>query len=144
MTAQPYAASSFGFFQLTLLAFSAGAPQAALNRAFNPGYSSGHCPLPAATPCAPDITPLYQLISQPQTNFDLAGKFHRISYGTFPQGTFCDSSNSCTATSWQIEWSRVISLFNRTGNGYILGTPAISAIVSNGDTTYAPQNPNAR
>jgi hypothetical protein len=144
MTAQPYASSSFGFFQLTLLAFSAGAPQAALNRAFNPGYSSGHCPLPAATPCAPDITPLYQLISQPQTNFDLAGKFHRISYGTFPQGTFCDSSNSCTTTSWQIEWSRVINLFNRTGNGYTLGTPAISAIVSNGDTTYAPQNPNAR
>jgi hypothetical protein len=144
MTAQPFASSSFGFFQLTLLAFSAGAPQVALNQAFNPGYSSGHCPLPSGTPCA-TITPLYQLISQPQTNFDLAGRFHRISYGTFPAGTFCESTNSCNNTRWQIEWSQVINLFNRTGNGYTLASPIpISTIVSNGDALYAPQNPNAR
>jgi hypothetical protein len=143
MTAQPYASSSFGFFQLTLLAFSPG-PQVALNRAFNPGYSSGHCPLPATTPCATDITPLYQLISQPQTNFDLAGRFHHISYGTLPASTFCENTNSCTNVKWQGEWSQVINLFNRKGNGYTLDSVGISAIVSDGDVRYAPQNPNAR
>jgi len=136
MTAQPYASSSYGFFQLTLLAFSRGSKQVQLNQVFNPGYSSAQsCPIAA---CAP-ITPIYQLLTQPQTNFDLAGKFHRLSYGTFGPRAFCDMTNSCNTALWQREWTQVMNFFNSDGNGY---TGFISDIVKNGDNSFAPQNPN--
>ena len=136
MTAQPYASSSYGFFQLTLLAFSRGSKQVQLNQVFNPGYSSAQsCPIAA---CAP-ITPIYQLLTQPQTNFDLAGKFHRLSYGTFGPRAFCDMTNSCNTALWQREWTQVMNFFNSDGNGYM---GFISDIVKNGDSFFAPQNPN--
>jgi hypothetical protein len=94
MTAQPYASSSYGLLQFSLLAFSQGSQQVKLNSIFNPGYAQT-CPA-AAQPCAPyGNTPLYQLLTQPQTNFNLGAAFHRQSYEAFPANTFCDGTNSC-------------------------------------------------
>jgi hypothetical protein len=138
MTGQPYASSSYGLFQLTLVAFSPG-PQAQLNTVFNPGYSTT-CP-PTAT-CIQPITPIYQLIVMPQTNFDLAGTFHRLSYAQLAGlNAFCDNTTPsvCNQALWQTEWTQIIHRFNINGNGYT-GLP--SGIVTNGDTVYAPQNPN--
>jgi hypothetical protein len=87
--------------------------------------------------CTPTITPVYNLVSQPQTNFDLAAHFHRLSYqGTTDRTVLCEQSNTCNQTLWQKEWSTIIQKYNSNSPGYGL------AIVTNGDGQYAPQNPN--
>jgi len=148
MTTQPYASSSYGFFQLTLLPFTAGSSQVQLNKVFNPGYTTT-CPI--AKDCASTITPLYQLITQPQTNFDLAGSFHVLSLKALKannQIAPCQPDN-CGGGLWQEQWTQVINQFNAKGRGYtysvikgLKGIIGLSDIVSKGESVFAPQNPN--
>ena len=154
MTSQPYASSSYGLLQLTLLAFAPG-PQVKLNQVFNPGYSSpANCPS-AAGACVQPATPIFQLLTQPQTNFNLAANFHRLSYQALVKTAgFCDQTNSCNDAAWQSEWTQVINQYNSTGNGYtysyvvskkpkvvIPGGLIVSDIVNNGARSCTPQSP---
>jgi len=138
MTSQPYASSSYGFFQLTLLPFTPG-PRIQLNQAFNPGYSTASsCPIQN---CVFPMKTLYQLLAQPQTNFDLAGNYHKLSLKTLvSQGKLTDCRpNNCNTAVWQLEWTEIIREFNRPGNGY---GGFVSQIVSDGDLIYAARNPS--
>jgi hypothetical protein len=138
MTSQPYASSSYGLFQLTLLPFTPG-PRVQLNQVFNPGYSTpSSCPIQN---CATAVTPLYQLLTQPQTNFDLAGQFHRLSLqNLIGKAKLKDCRpNNCNTDVWQVQWTQIIHEFNPSGNGY---GGFVSQIVNNGDAVYAPRNPS--
>ena len=140
MTAQPYASSSYGLLQLTLLAFGPGL-QVKLNRVFNPGYSSGQsCPA-AARPCAPyGTTPLYQLLTQPQANFNLGGNFHFLTLSAEQSSglSLCGISNRiCNESQWEQQWSQIINQYNVNGPAYSGST---SLIVKNGATKYAPKD----
>jgi hypothetical protein len=139
-----------GLLQLTLLAFLPG-PQVKLNQVFNPGFAQ--CPSTAGG-CAQE-NPIFQLLTQPQTNFNVAANFHRLSYaGLAPSAGFCDQSNSCNEAAWQSEWTQVINQYNTGGNGYtydfivskkpkvvIPGGLIVSGIVNNGALNCTPQSP---
>ncbi len=120
---QPYASSSYGFLQFTLLPFDPSTTNGQqLTAAFNPSQ-----------------TALYQLVTQLETNFSLAAIYHSQSFNTLlsrPKTTFvpCGPTN-CNEAKWEAEWISVFKLYN--------GSPAYAngTIVKEGAQNYTPVAP---
>jgi hypothetical protein len=117
MTSQPYASSSYGFLQLTLLPFGQGTQ---FTQAFDPSSSA---------------TPIYQLLTLVGKNFDLAAHYHQITLSQSPSLRLCSSTN-CNENLWEQEWTEIIKNYNKNGVGYADG-----GIVQNGAKNYAPREP---
>lgn len=118
ITSQPYA-SSYGFLQLSLIPFDSTNKGLRLTQAFNPS-----------------TRPIYQLMTQPATTFDLAGHFHQLSFAAvYPNSPPC-TTNSCNEVLWEQEWTSVFLSYNPQGAGYADGK-----IIEDGASKYAPQEP---
>lgn len=137
LATRPYASSSYGLLQFTLLPFdpvySGDATRAGLlNSVFNPSNS-----------------PIYSLAAYPDLNFKLAGNFHastftgllgkQNAYKLPPGVTFnpC-TSISCNESMWVQEWTQVFSFYNAKKAGYSL-TVSTPTIVPTGESKYVPQ-----
>lgn len=117
ITSQPYASSSYGLLQLTLLPFDNSDKGKELKAVFDPSS-----------------TAIYQLIKQSGTNFDLAGHFHNNTYSSGTVSLPCASG--CNEKLWEQEWGGVIQIYNSTkNNGYGQG------VVTDGVKSYAPAEP---
>ena len=119
---QPYASSSYGFLQFTLLPFDLSTQKGQqLTAAFDPSQ-----------------TALYQLVTQLETNFSLAALYHSQSFSTLLKNpkTFvpCTPTN-CNEAKWEAQWISVFKLYN--------GSPAYAngTIVKEGAQNYTPVAP---
>ena len=117
MTSQPYASSSYGFLQLTLLPFDQSPKGLKLTAAFNPS-----------------ATPIYQLMTLVGKNFDLAAHFNQI---TFSKTTPLCGSTNCNESLWEKEWAPVIQIYNSSTKNTGYG----AAVVKSGVDDYAPSEP---
>jgi len=125
ITAQPYASSSFGFLQFTLLAFDNSQRGTRLKAVFDPSKTGQE---------------LYQLLSHPEKNFSLAANFHRESYPVVQKaGTpqLC-GMDDCTQAKWINEWVAIFREYNSNGAGYSPNRPE-PLIVRDLGSQYEPK-----
>lgn len=128
ITSQPYASSSYGLLQLTLLPFGPGPRGDKLRSTFDP-----------------NDTPIYQLLTQAETNFRLAAQFHNQTL----RGLVATPSNrftpcgltDCNESRWQQQWYTVFNDYNPSGAGYNNTKPE-KTIIEVGASDYAPEEPN--
>lgn len=132
ITAQPHASSSYGLLQVTFLLYG---KLPSLKKILDPSKE-----------------PLYDLLTLPQKNFEMAAAFHNQQFITMfiaPAHKFQQCGpNDCNEQKWQDQWYRVINVYNPSGTGYSTAKSApivpkaSPVIVTQGATAYAPQSPN--
>jgi hypothetical protein len=125
ITSQPYASSSYGLLQLTLLPFGDDPRGLKLKGIFDPS-----------------VTPIYQLLTQVETNFRLAAQYHNQTFRSLaasPGFTPCTLTN-CNESRWQEQWYAVFKDYNPQGKGY--NRTKGTTIIQVGASQYAPEEPN--
>jgi hypothetical protein len=130
MTSQPYASSSYGLLQLTLQPFDDTVAGQKLKGIFDPS-----------------ARPIYQLLTQPETNFELAGQFHKQSYSALvalPANGFKScATETCTEAEWENSWYQTVRAYNIDGRGYSKAATIApdKTIIDAGVQDYAPVAP---
>ncbi len=128
ITSQPYASSSYGFLQLTLIPFDNSVRGRKLKGIFDPSS-----------------TAIFQLLTQPETNFKLAAQFHKQSLtdliGTAANHFTPCGPDHCTESSWEDQWYNVFLAYNTSGAGYNKAKTTGKTIIEAGASDYAPPAP---